>query len=428
MTTTATKAVHIGKRSTIALALVTIIGIMSFGWPLLADPGPRPSPTRMTRLGCSRFCSRLLWAWSWRRSPTVAWTQRLWPCSACWRLSGRRCARLAPGSRDSNRSSSSSPFGGRAMGRGFGFALGTITLFSSAALTGGIGPWLPFQMLAAGWFGFGAGCLPANLRGRAETLALAGYAAVASLAYGLLLNLSFWPWAVGLSSQISFVPGAPLAENLQRWIAFDIATSLGFDIPRAIITSVVILLIGNQCCSHFDARPVARHLALHLRSREPRRMEIEIAEPLPNALGELTPMIQWWLTATNSTRPSDAPRASADDSLRFLSAHEPELLPTAGALCGLLTNRDAAEVTSVVYDDAGRIDHNAWMSHCALVRDEIARLRPIRSDAAALRANVRRKSATSSTSCAPMRAGQSWLMGHLRPQRCCSAMSSTQKP
>ena len=39
MTTTATKAVHIGKRSTIALALVTIIGIMSFGWPLLADPG-----------------------------------------------------------------------------------------------------------------------------------------------------------------------------------------------------------------------------------------------------------------------------------------------------------------------------------------------------------------------------------------------------
>jgi|JI6StandDraft_1071083.scaffolds.fasta_scaffold63957_1 hypothetical protein len=117
-------------------------------------------------------------------------------------------------------------------------------------------------------------------------------------------------------------------------------------------------------------------------------MEIEIAEPLPNALGELTPMIQWWLTATNSTRPSDAPRASADDSLRFLSAHEPELLPTAGALCGLLTNRDAAEVTSVVYDDAGRIDHNAWMSHCALVRDEIARLRPIRSDAAALRANV----------------------------------------
>jgi energy-coupling factor transport system substrate-specific component len=100
-------------------------------------------------------------------------------------------------------------------------------------------------MIAAGWFGFGAGCLPARLRGRAEIVALAAYGAAASLAYGLLLNLSFWPWAVGLGSQISYVPGAPLVENLQRWLAFDIATSLGFDIPRAIITAVLILILGR---------------------------------------------------------------------------------------------------------------------------------------------------------------------------------------
>lgn len=131
------------------------------------------------------------------------------------------------------------------MGRGFGFALGTITLFSSAVLTGGVGPWLPFQMIAAGWFGFGAGCLPAGLRGRAEVFALAAYGAVAALLYGLLLNLSFWPWAVGLGSQISYVPGAPLLENLQRWITFDITTSLGFDIPRAVITAVAILILGR---------------------------------------------------------------------------------------------------------------------------------------------------------------------------------------
>jgi nicotinate-nucleotide--dimethylbenzimidazole phosphoribosyltransferase len=117
-------------------------------------------------------------------------------------------------------------------------------------------------------------------------------------------------------------------------------------------------------------------------------MEIEISEPLPSALGELKPMIQWWLTATNSTQPADAPRASAGDALSFLGASESDLLPTAGALCGLLTNRDAAEVTSTTYDGAGRIDHNAWMRQCALVRDEIARLRPMRSDAAALRTNV----------------------------------------
>ncbi len=50
--------------------------------------------------------------------------------------------------------------GGRVYGPGFGFVLGSTTLFASAILTGGIGPWLPFQMLAASWVGMGAGLLP----------------------------------------------------------------------------------------------------------------------------------------------------------------------------------------------------------------------------------------------------------------------------
>ena len=37
-----------------------------------------------------------------------------------------------------------------ALGPGFGFALGATTLMSSALITGGVGPWLPFQMIAAG--------------------------------------------------------------------------------------------------------------------------------------------------------------------------------------------------------------------------------------------------------------------------------------
>ena len=50
--------------------------------------------------------------------------------------------------------------GGRVFGRGFGFVLGAVTLFVGALLTGGVGPWLPFQMLGAAWVGFFAGCLP----------------------------------------------------------------------------------------------------------------------------------------------------------------------------------------------------------------------------------------------------------------------------
>src|SRR3989441_9467133 len=47
--------------------------------------------------------------------------------------------------------------GGFVMGPSFGFASGALTLLLSAVLTAGLGPWLPYQMLAAGWVGMGAG-------------------------------------------------------------------------------------------------------------------------------------------------------------------------------------------------------------------------------------------------------------------------------
>ena len=50
--------------------------------------------------------------------------------------------------------------GGRVFGRGFGFVQGALTMFASALLTGGVGPWLPFQMLCTAWVGFFAGVRP----------------------------------------------------------------------------------------------------------------------------------------------------------------------------------------------------------------------------------------------------------------------------
>ncbi len=133
--------------------------------------------------------------------------------------------------------------GGRALGPAFGFALGSLAMFTSALLTAGVGPWLPFQMVAAGWFAMAAGLLP-QIRGKAEIAMLMIYGALGSLGYGLLMNLSFWPWALGDGSQLSFVAGAPLSENLSRWLAFTAATSLGWDIPRAVLTSLLTLLAG----------------------------------------------------------------------------------------------------------------------------------------------------------------------------------------
>jgi energy-coupling factor transport system substrate-specific component len=134
---------------------------------------------------------------------------------------------------------------GRAFGPGFGLVLGATTLFASALTTGGVGPWLPYQMLGAAGVGAGAGLLP-GWRGRTEAALIAGYALVAGLAYGLLLNLSFWPYVVTGPSAIAFVPGAAVVDNLRRFVAFTAATSLGFDVPRAIVTAVLVTLTGRR--------------------------------------------------------------------------------------------------------------------------------------------------------------------------------------
>ncbi|MDQ1704649.1 MAG: energy-coupling factor transport system substrate-specific component [Frankiaceae bacterium] len=134
--------------------------------------------------------------------------------------------------------------GGRVFGRGFGFSLGALSLFASALLTAGVGPWLPFQMVGAGWVGLGAGCLP-RARGRAELGLLAVYGAAAALLYGALLNLSFWPFAHYYPAQIAFLPHGSVATNLLHWWRFDITTSLGFDIPAAVGNVVLLLVLGR---------------------------------------------------------------------------------------------------------------------------------------------------------------------------------------
>ncbi|HWG73430.1 MAG TPA: ECF transporter S component [Acidimicrobiales bacterium] len=132
---------------------------------------------------------------------------------------------------------------GRVLGRGFGFVLGAVTLVTSALISGGVGPWLPFQMFGAAWMGFGAGCLP-RATGRTECALLAAYVAVASVLYGALLNLWFWPLQTSGTS-ISYQAGAGAVANLRHFVAFDLSTSLGFDLPRAVINAALILVLGK---------------------------------------------------------------------------------------------------------------------------------------------------------------------------------------
>ena len=133
--------------------------------------------------------------------------------------------------------------GGRVFGRGFGFVQGCLTLFVGALLTGGVGPWLPFQMMAAGWVGFLAGCLPA-VRGRTEVAALAALGFVLGLLYGALMNLWFWPFG-RFGEAISFTPGASTAENLVSYARYYVTTSVIWDVSRGLFTFLLILIVGR---------------------------------------------------------------------------------------------------------------------------------------------------------------------------------------
>ncbi|MGA8724725.1 MAG: ECF transporter S component [Acidimicrobiales bacterium] len=232
-------------RSSIVLAVASLVGLVGFGWPLLihtqagansahaADAPwlfvavlPLLLAVVLAELGEGNLDAK-----------AIAMLGILAACGCALRVPSPGVAGFEP------------VFfllipSGRVLGRGFGFVLGAVTIAASALVTGGVGPWLPFQMFGAAWMGFGAGCLP-PARGRAELAMLAAYAAVSSLVYGALLNLWFWPFGAGTTTSFSFVPGAGLAHNLHSFLLFDLTTSLGFDIPRAVTNSVLVLLLGR---------------------------------------------------------------------------------------------------------------------------------------------------------------------------------------
>ena len=101
---------------------------------------------------------------------------------------------------------------------------------------------------------------------------LAAYGFVSSLVYGALLNLWFWPFLTTSAGPAgaSFVPGASVATNAQHYGVFYLATSLGYDLPRAVLTAVLVVLVGPAIMAmlrravrraNFDAVPEFRPAA-----------------------------------------------------------------------------------------------------------------------------------------------------------------------
>ena len=133
----------------------------------------------------------------------------------------------------------------RVFGPSFGFLLGALSMFLSALITGGIGPWLAYQSFAAGWIGLGVALIPKKITGRVELISLALYGILAAEFFGIAMDLQFWPWVLGGDSQLSYLAGAPLANNFGHFITYHFLSSMAWDIPRAIFTATLILVTGK---------------------------------------------------------------------------------------------------------------------------------------------------------------------------------------
>lgn len=136
---------------------------------------------------------------------------------------------------------------GSVFGPSVGFQMGTLTLLVSALLTGGMGPWLPFQMLTAGWIGLTAGWLGGTPGSRSQLRRLAVLGALWGFGYGAVMNLWSWPFAApGLEENIGLYwsPTLSLTETLTHYGRYYLVTSIWYDAFRAAGNVILVLALG----------------------------------------------------------------------------------------------------------------------------------------------------------------------------------------
>jgi energy-coupling factor transport system substrate-specific component len=150
---------------------------------------------------------------------------------------------------------------GNAFGPAFGFLLGAVGTFASGLFVGGLGPWLPFQMVAVGWVGAGAGMMPRSGSWKVRIGALAAYGFVVGYAYGAVLNLWSWPFVAG-GSAVGWDPAADAGTNLRHYEAFYAATSFAWDTFRAVGNAVLVIVLGKPLLASLDR--AARRMRLDI--------------------------------------------------------------------------------------------------------------------------------------------------------------------
>jgi energy-coupling factor transport system substrate-specific component len=140
---------------------------------------------------------------------------------------------------------------GFTFGPSYGFLAGSFSLLVSALVTGGVGPWLPYEMLAAGWVGVAAGLIGGTVGRRLRpggwgaVFLLAAVAVVTGYLYGALTDIQTWTTGFRGTPDLGWAPGMSPLVTLQHFLRFYLATSLVWDTFRAVGDTLMVLILGR---------------------------------------------------------------------------------------------------------------------------------------------------------------------------------------
>jgi energy-coupling factor transport system substrate-specific component len=136
---------------------------------------------------------------------------------------------------------------GFVFGSSFGFMAGALSILVSALISGGVGPWVPYQVFALGWVGVAAGFAGhwksplGNLR---DVLLLAAVGGVMGYVFGALMDVTDWVPVFRGNPTLGWLPGMTPATALLHFARFYALTSFAYDSFRAVGNVVMVLALG----------------------------------------------------------------------------------------------------------------------------------------------------------------------------------------
>jgi energy-coupling factor transport system substrate-specific component len=137
---------------------------------------------------------------------------------------------------------------GYALGPSLGFVAGALAMLASDVAIGALGPYVPYQLLAAGWTGALAGWAGGVLRPRGaprlrDLLALAAAGAATGFLFGAVTDVLDWT-TYYRGAAFGWTPGLSPAEAGRRFGEFYLATSLAYDSLRALGSAILVVALG----------------------------------------------------------------------------------------------------------------------------------------------------------------------------------------